>query len=78
MDCPFCAPAYSGTLMRLPESHPEYNLSVISYDGTKNWYLCTQCEGVYCRDKLLKRWQVSPATYSSFVERGLISDKFEE
>ena len=78
LDCPFCTPAYSGSLVRLPDNHPEYNLSVISYDGTKNWYLCSECGGVFCRDKIMKKWQLSPDTYTQFIKKGLIEDKLEK
>ena len=78
IDCPFCSPVNENTLSRLPTDHAEYNLSVISYDGTKNWYICSVCKGVYCLDKMRGIWQLSPQTYTDFVKKKLIKDMLED
>lgn len=52
----------------------EHNLAIKTMDGTKKWYKCNSCEGVFCRDKLKGEWQLSPNTYVKFVEKGWIKD----
>jgi hypothetical protein len=78
LDCPFCSPVHEKTLTRLTQSHPEYYISVVTYDGTKNWYLCSECKGVFCLDKMRGIWQLSPQTYTDFVQKKLIKDMLED
>lgn len=78
MDCPFCYPDKENTLVILPESNVEFYLVSKTNDGTKKWYLCQNCDGVYCRDKLLKTWQISAETYTRFVDSGLMKDLLRE
>ncbi len=75
LNCPLCYPDKENTMIVLPYGHKEYNLSVLTNDGTKKWFLCEECEGVYCLDKMKSKWQLSPATYTKFVELGLIEDR---
>lgn len=75
LDCPFCTPEVTGTLVCLSTSHPEYQLSLMTSDGTKKWFLCECCEGVFIRDKMTAKWQMSPATYDQFVKDGIIEDR---
>lgn len=64
-------------LIMLPENHKEFYLARLTNDGTKKWYLCPKCEGVFCRDKVLGIWQLSPGTYTEFVKRGIIEDRLQ-
>lgn len=74
MNCPMCFPAEEDTLIPITEVNTEYYLSVLTKDGTKKWYTCTTCKGVFCRDKLLAIWQISPYTYDKLIESNSIKD----
>lgn len=78
MDCPFCYPEKEGTLKILPDSNPEFYLVDLTNDGTKKWFVCSECEGVFCRDKVSQSWQLSAQTYTLFVEKGFIKDRLSE
>jgi len=78
MDCPFCCPEKENSLIPLPSDNKEFYLVEKTNDGTKKWFLCTECQGAFCRDKVRQMWQLSAETYTSFVERGLIKDRFEQ
>jgi hypothetical protein len=58
----------------LSKDHKEYTLANLTYDGTRKWFLCSGCKGVFCRDKVTGRWGISPDTYARFLEEGVIED----
>lgn len=74
LDCPFCFPNVERSLTILSSTNNEYYLAVKTMDGTKKWYVCSNCSGVFCRDKLRASWQLSPGTYLQFIEKGWIKD----
>jgi hypothetical protein len=74
LSCPYC----DGDLEILPGTHPEFASTQLTYDGTRKWFLCTKCEGVFCFDKLTRSWKISPATYTKFVQEGKIPDRLEQ
>jgi hypothetical protein len=78
MDCPFCYPEREGSLVILPDTHQEFYLVEKTDDGTKKWFYCTNCKGVFCRDKVRQIWQLSAETYTEFVKRGFIKDQLQE
>lgn len=71
--CPYC----EGGLELLPSSHPEFVQAQHTSDGTRKWFICKSCTGVWCYDKILKSWFMSPQTYTDFVEQGKIPDVLE-
>lgn len=73
--CCYCGETKNGFLTVLSSDSPEFHLSLLTRDGTKKWYKCNSCKGVFCKDKLTGQWQLSPATYSTFVEKGYIKDQ---
>lgn len=73
LPCPTCLD--ESNLEFLSPNHPEYQMANFINDGTKKWYFCNKCGGVYCKDKMTSAWQYSPKTYDSFVEKGIIEDK---
>jgi len=74
LDCPFCCPEVEKSMSVLEIGDQEYYLSVHTNDGTKKWYKCENCNGIFCRDKMKKIWQLSPKTYNNFLEKGWIKD----
>lgn len=77
-NCPFCYPDVEASLELLAEDHPEFVSVNLANDGTKKWFSCKQCGGVFCLDRLSKRWQLSPKTYDRFVRDGLIKNKLSD
>jgi len=73
LKCPYC----DNDLDLLPSTHPEYKSTLLTYDGTRKWFVCNTCEGVWCLDKITKSWKISPETYTRFVEEGKIPDRLE-
>jgi hypothetical protein len=71
LGCIFCG----GGMQILPSTHKEFYTLNLSYDGTRRWFLCTKCEGVFGKDKVMNTWSISPDTYVRFVEEGKIKDK---
>lgn len=63
-----------GVMIPLPADHEEYIQSRLTYDGTRKWFLCTECGGVFCKDKVTGKWNLSPKTYTRFVEEGTVED----
>ena len=47
-------------------------------DGTKKWYRCVECNGIFCLDKMTRRWEFSAETYTELVQKGLLNDYLEE
>lgn len=47
-------------------------------DGTKKWYRCRVCGGIFCLDKMSREWQFSAETYTELVEKGLIKDYLKD
>ena len=78
VNCPYCYPNLENTLTVITEKYKEYYFYSISMDGTKKWYVCSGCGGVFCYDKVSARWQMSPKTYTEFVKKGLIKDLLNE
>lgn len=77
--CPICGlEDEQALLIPINKENPEYFSSLKTDDGTKKWYECIKCGGTFCRDKMKKIWQYSPATYTNFVKKGIIADKLEE
>lgn len=74
LQCPNCGETDGGTLALLSTTSPEFSASQFS-DGTKKWFECSKCGGVFVRDKLLGKWALSPKTYDRFVKEGLIKDQ---
>lgn len=74
-NCPLCYPDYEDTLILLPETHEEFIRCHLTEDGTRKWFLCQECGGVFCRDKITRKWQLSPLTYDKFMKRGLVKDQ---
>jgi len=74
-NCPFCYPDTEETLIILPTTHKEFISCSLTEDGTRKWFLCNQCGGVFCRDKLTRKWQLSPITYDKFVNKGLVKNQ---
>lgn len=77
LNCPLCYPEVEGSLVILPKTHPEYEMSQFTNDGTKKWYLCNECNCVFCKDKITSVWQYSADTYTRLVGEGSIKDKLE-
>lgn len=75
LNCPLCFPDEEETMSVLKSGNKEYHLAVLTNDGTKKWFHCEKCDGVYCLDKMKSKWQLSPATYTKFTESGLIEDR---
>lgn len=73
VSCIYC----DGDLNPLPESHQEYVQLYLTYDGTRRWFECENCEGVFAKDKVTGGWLLSPNTYSKFVEEGKIEDRLK-
>ena len=44
-------------------------------DGTRKWFKCDKCGGVFCLDKMTRSWKFSAETYTDLVERGLLKDR---
>jgi len=74
--CPYCPPDEEKALLeRLAIGDEEYYDSLKTADGTRKWFKCPVCTGVYCRDKVKARWLYSPKTYDRFVKEGVIKNK---
>jgi hypothetical protein len=71
--CCYC----DGELALLPSDHPEYTYTQLTADGTRKWFICKDCESVWCYDKLQKTWLMSPQTYTTLVNRKEIPDLLE-
>lgn len=74
LNCPYCYPNSEGTLNILTESHADYCAYSHAADGTKKWFICGECGGIFCYDRVMARWQMSPKTYTEFVKKGFIKD----
>lgn len=74
MNCPFCAPEIEDSLTALTKGNKEFYLFSATADGTRKWYQCSGCEGVFCKDKMSGNWLLSPGTYDLFVARGWMKD----
>lgn len=68
LSCKYC----EGNLEILPTDHPEYSQTQLTFDGTRKWFLCHDCKGVWCYDKVQKTWLMSPQTYTNWVNEGKI------
>lgn len=75
LECPVCLEATGMGILSV--SHPEFQMASFTNDGTKKWFFCPKCQGVFCRDKITARWQYSPKTYDLLVSRGQIEDKLD-
>lgn len=75
IDCPYCSPGVTQSLDILPTSNKEYQQTLLTMDGTKKWFYCNNCTGVYCFDKMRGIWQFSPDTYTKFLNEGKIIDR---
>lgn len=73
VDCLYC----DNDLDLLPDTHPEYKTLLSTSDGTRKWYICNKCAGVFCKDKQTGAWYVSPETYDRFISEGKIKDRLE-
>ena len=71
LKCIYC----DSDLVVLPNDHKEFRSASLTYDGTRKWFLCKSCTGVFIYDKLTRSWKLSPSTYTRFVEEGKIPDK---
>jgi len=71
--CKYC----EGDLDLLPTTHPEFAQTQLTFDGTRKWFVCTDCAGVWCYDKVQKTWLMSPQTYTDWVKQGKIPDLLE-
>ena len=63
-------------LMR-PLGVEEYPPAGKTNDGTKKWYKCDHCNGIFCLDKMSRRWQFSAETYTELVQKGLLDNYLE-
>jgi len=62
-----------GATMR-PLGATEYLPAGKTDDGTKKWFKCERCGGIFCLDKMKRRWQFSAETYTELVQKGLLND----
>jgi len=61
----------------VPLSIKEYAPAGKTDDGTKKWFKCGKCGGIYCLDKMTRTWQFAAETYTELVEKGLLNDYLE-
>ncbi len=77
-NCPFCYPEVENSLSILDPTNEEFYITMLTNDGTRKWFSCSNCNGVFCKDKLNGRWQLSPKTYDLFLKLGMIKNLLED